>query len=100
MWTHCQTRTRSLSSEQNYVLSCRSTTEPSRHPSRTLRPWRSAPGSPLARRWRSERPEVQWVLPVAPSLEPAFLRAHLGDAPVVLKIGSQSSVQATVLPFR
>jgi len=42
------------------------------------------PMAELARRWRLARPEVQWVLPVAPTLEPAFVRAHLGDAPVAL----------------
>ncbi len=42
------------------------------------------PMAKLARRWRTLRPEVQWVLPVAPTLEPAFVRAHLGDAPVLL----------------
>jgi len=42
------------------------------------------PMAELARRWRTARPEVQWVLPVAPTLEPAFVRAHLGDAPVTL----------------
>jgi lipid-A-disaccharide synthase len=42
------------------------------------------PMAELARRWRRERPEVQWVLPVAPTLEPAFIRAHLGEAPVTL----------------
>jgi lipid-A-disaccharide synthase len=42
------------------------------------------PMAELALRWRRERPEVQWVLPVAPTLEPAFVRAHLGEAPVTL----------------
>ena len=42
------------------------------------------PMAELARRWRRARPEVQWVLPVAPTLDPAFVRAHLGDAPVTL----------------
>ena len=42
------------------------------------------PMAELALRWRQERPEVQWVLPVAPTLDPAFVKAHLGDAPVVL----------------
>lgn len=42
------------------------------------------PMAELARRWRTARPEVQWALPVAPTLEPAFVRAHLGDAPVTL----------------
>ncbi|NWJ40222.1 MAG: lipid-A-disaccharide synthase [Geothrix sp.] len=42
------------------------------------------PMAELARRWRQERPEVQWVLPVAPTLDPTFVRAHLGGAPVTL----------------
>lgn len=42
------------------------------------------PMAELARRWRADRPGVQWVLPVAPTLESAFVRAHLGDAPVAL----------------
>jgi len=42
------------------------------------------PMAELARRWRQERPEVQWALPVAPTLDPAFVRAHLGGAPITL----------------
>jgi lipid-A-disaccharide synthase len=42
------------------------------------------PMAELALRWRGERPEVQWVLPVAPTLDPAFVRSHLGEAPVTL----------------
>jgi lipid-A-disaccharide synthase len=42
------------------------------------------PMAELANRWRTERPEVQWVLPVAPTLDPAFVRNHLGAAPVTL----------------
>ncbi len=42
------------------------------------------PMAELARRWRITRPEVQWVLPVAPTLDPAFVRTHLGEAPVRL----------------
>jgi lipid-A-disaccharide synthase len=42
------------------------------------------PMAELALRWRQERPGVQWVLPVAPTLEAAFIRAHLGGAPVTL----------------
>ncbi len=38
----------------------------------------------LALRWRRDQPEVQWVLPVAPTLDSAFVRAYLGDAPVTL----------------
>ncbi|HJV89534.1 MAG TPA: lipid-A-disaccharide synthase [Holophagaceae bacterium] len=36
----------------------------------------------LVRRWRMERPEVQWVLPVAPTLPDAEVAALLGDLPV------------------
>ena len=42
------------------------------------------PMAELATGWRRERPEVQWVLPVAPTLDPAFVLAHLGGAPVTL----------------
>jgi len=42
------------------------------------------PMAELARRWRQARPEVQWALPVAPTLDPAFVRAHLGGAPIAL----------------
>ena len=42
------------------------------------------PMAALASRWQKERPEVQWVLPVAPTLDPTFVRAHLGSAPVTL----------------
>jgi lipid-A-disaccharide synthase len=42
------------------------------------------PMAELARRWQQERPEVQWVLPVAPTLDPAFVRNHLSGAPVTL----------------
>lgn len=42
------------------------------------------PMAELAQRWVKERPEVQWVLPVAPTLDPAFVRAHLDGAPVTL----------------
>ncbi|WP_243324380.1 lipid-A-disaccharide synthase [Geothrix sp. SG200] len=50
------------------------------------------PMAELARRWRTAQSEVQsevqWVLPVAPTLDPAFVRAHLGPtqdpAPVTL----------------
>ncbi|WP_243295941.1 lipid-A-disaccharide synthase [Geothrix mesophila] len=46
------------------------------------------PMAELARRWRTAQSEVQsevqWVLPVAPTLDPAFVRSHLGDAPVTL----------------
>ena len=52
------------------------------------------PMAELARRWRTGRPEVQWVLPVAPTLEPAFVRAHLGDAPVRLVQGRAYAARA------
>ena len=42
------------------------------------------PMAELARHWRRERPQIQWVLPVAPTLEAAFVTAYLGDAPVTL----------------
>jgi len=42
------------------------------------------PMAELARRWQQERPEVQWVLPVAPTLDPAFVKTYLGGAPVTL----------------
>ena len=42
------------------------------------------PMAELAIRWQQERPEVQWVLPVAPTLDPAFILRHLGGAPVQL----------------
>ena len=38
----------------------------------------------LARAWTKERPEVQWILPVAPTLEPAYLQGFLGGLPVKL----------------
>jgi lipid-A-disaccharide synthase len=52
------------------------------------------PLAELARRWRAARPEVQWVLPVAPSLDPAFVRAHLGTAPVTLVEGRPYAARA------
>jgi lipid-A-disaccharide synthase len=42
------------------------------------------PLAALARTWKGARPEVQWVLPVAPTLDPAFVAAHLDGAPVTL----------------
>jgi lipid-A-disaccharide synthase len=42
------------------------------------------PMAALVTRWRRERPEVQWVLPVAPTLDPAFVRASLDEASVTL----------------
>jgi len=52
------------------------------------------PMAELATRWRRERPEVQWVLPVAPTLDPAFVRAHLGNAPVTLVEGRTYAARA------
>jgi len=42
------------------------------------------PMAELAVRWRRQRPEVQWALPVAPTLDPAFVAANLAGAPVTL----------------
>lgn len=42
------------------------------------------PLTALAKAWATARPEVQWVLPVAPSLSADFVRSFLGDAPVTL----------------
>ncbi len=42
------------------------------------------PMAALAQRWQMERPDVQWVLPVAPTLELDFVRAHLAGAPITL----------------
>ncbi len=52
------------------------------------------PMAELALRWRQERPEIQWVLPVAPTLDPAFVQAYLGDAPVVLVQGRTYAARA------
>ncbi len=52
------------------------------------------PMAELAHRWRRVRPEVQWVLPVAPTLDPAFVRAHLGEAPVTLVEGRTYAARA------
>lgn len=41
----------------------------------------------LVRRWQRDRPEVQWVLPVAPTLATEFVRGYLQGAPVVLVEG-------------
>ncbi len=40
------------------------------------------PMAELVRRWQQERPEVQWVLPVAPTLGDGEVAALLGDLPV------------------
>ncbi|WP_306589941.1 lipid-A-disaccharide synthase [Geothrix sp. 21YS21S-4] len=52
------------------------------------------PMAELARNWRSSRPEVQWVLPIAPTLESGFVRAHLGEAPVTLVQGRAYAARA------
>jgi lipid-A-disaccharide synthase len=52
------------------------------------------PMAELVRRWQTERAEVQWVLPVAPTLDPAFLRAHLAGAPVTLVQGRTYAARA------
>ena len=41
------------------------------------------PMAELVRRWQTARPEVQWVLPVAPTLATEFVRGYLQGAPVV-----------------
>jgi lipid-A-disaccharide synthase len=38
----------------------------------------------LVEAWTERRPEVQWVLPVAPTLETTFLRSFAGSLPVKL----------------
>jgi lipid-A-disaccharide synthase len=48
------------------------------------------PMAELVARWRAERPEVQWVLPVAPTLEDGEVAAHLGELPVVRVPGSRT----------
>jgi len=45
------------------------------------------PMAGLVALWRQRHPEVQWVLPVAPTLADAEVRAGLGDLPVV-RVGS------------
>lgn len=42
------------------------------------------PLADLVRLWAAARPEVQWVLPVAPTLERAFVQRFLGGLPVAL----------------
>ncbi len=41
------------------------------------------PMAGLVRRWKAERPEVQWVLPVAPTLGDGEVAALLGGLPVL-----------------
>ncbi|GLH74091.1 lipid-A-disaccharide synthase [Geothrix limicola] len=52
------------------------------------------PMAALAHRWRRERPEIQWVLPVATTLDPAFVRSYLGEAPVTLVQGRTYAARA------
>ena len=52
------------------------------------------PMAELALRWQKIRPEVQWVLPVAPTLEPSFVRDHLGAAPIHLIQGRTYAARA------
>ena len=37
---------------------------------------------------------MQWVLPVAPTLDPAFVRSYLGDAPITLVEGRTYAARA------
>ena len=48
----------------------------------------------VVRRWKQARPEVQWVLPVAPTLDPALLQAHLDGTPVRLVQGRTYAARA------
>lgn len=52
------------------------------------------PMAELVRRWERERPEVQWVLPMAPTLDPAFIQSHLGGVPVTLVAGLTYAARA------
>ncbi len=52
------------------------------------------PMAQLVRDWQIARPEVQWVLPVAPTLEAAFVASHLGGAPVKLVEGLTYAARA------
>lgn len=45
------------------------------------------PMADLVRRWQTERPEVQWVLPVAPTLSDDVVAGMLGNLPV-LRVGA------------
>lgn len=50
----------------------------------------------LTRAWRADpvHRELQWVLPVAPTLEPSFLREFIGDAPITLVEGQSYAPRA------
>ena len=52
------------------------------------------PMAELARRWQQVRPEVQWVLPVAPTLATEFVRGYLQGAPVMLVEGRTYAARA------
>lgn len=52
------------------------------------------PMAELVRRWQQARPEVQWVLPVAPTLATEFVRGYLQGAPVVLVEGRTYATRA------
>ena len=52
------------------------------------------PMAELVRRWEAERPEVQWVLPVAPTLATEFVRGYLQGAPVLLVEGRTYAARA------
>ncbi len=52
-----------------------------------------APMAGLVADWAVRRPEVQWVLPVAPTLQDEAVRAGLGNLPVV-RVGSERTYAA------
>lgn len=52
------------------------------------------PMAGLVEVWMAKRPEVQWVLPVAPTLEAGFLKGLLGALPVTLLEGRSYAARA------
>ena len=52
------------------------------------------PMAGLVRDWATQRPEVQWVVPVAPSLDPGVLRAGFPGLPVALVEGRSCAARA------
>ena len=52
------------------------------------------PMAELIRHWEQARPEVQWVLPVAPTLDSEFVRGYLQGAPVPLVQGRTYAARA------
>jgi lipid-A-disaccharide synthase len=52
------------------------------------------PMAKLVEAWTARRPEVQWVLPVAPTLEAAFLKGFIGTLPVKLIEGRSYAARA------